>query len=139
MGVFVDLFVYLSTFLSSLLIYQHIYLPIYLNSFFSHRIDRKYLFICIFLSMYIYPSIPVCCLSIYPSIYFHTFPSISIHLSLSIYLDPSISIHLSISIYLGAPELNSKGMNVPGLEFQCFTSRYNVIEVKRTIIKSFFF
>jgi hypothetical protein len=25
-------------------------------------------------------------------------------------------------------ELNSKAMQVPGLEFQCLTSRYNVIE-----------
>ena len=24
--------------------------------------------------------------------------------------------------------MNSKGMNIPGLEFQCFTSRYHVIE-----------
>ena len=43
-----------------------------------------------------------------------------------------------LSIYLGAPELNSKGMNVPGLEFQCFTSRYNVIEVKTNNWKKFF-
>jgi hypothetical protein len=25
--------------------------------------------------------------------------------------------------------MNSRGMNVPGLEFQCFTGRYNIIEV----------
>jgi len=29
---------------------------------------------------------------------------------------------------MGSEELQSKGMNVPGLEFQCFTSRYNVVE-----------
>jgi hypothetical protein len=28
-------------------------------------------------------------------------------------------------------ELNSKAMQVPGLEFQCLTSRYNVIESTR--------
>ena len=139
MGVFVDLSIS-----SSLFIYQYIYLPIYLNSFFSHRNDRKYLFICIFLylSMYIYSSLPVCCLSIYILIYLNSFFSYrSIYLSVFFYLYLPMYIYPSIYhiIYLGAPELNSKGMNVPGLEFQCFTSRYNVIEVKRTINKSFFF
>ncbi len=32
-------------------------------------------------------------------------------------------------VCVGSEELISRGMGVPGLEFQCFTSRYNVVEV----------
>jgi hypothetical protein len=30
--------------------------------------------------------------------------------------------------FVGSKEIDSKGMNVPGLDFQCLTTRYNVVE-----------
>jgi hypothetical protein len=32
----------------------------------------------------------------------------------------------------GGAELASRGMKIDGLEFQCFTSRYNILEVRTT-------